>query len=557
MIVLRRTIQTAIGGIGPLTVLLAGAAVWTAACGGGASTDRLSDSAGALIGREPVPAVHLLENHSSSLVVWRRAQVRERIVVHIDGHSDFDWLPDGTVARIAAASPDELAGLELHPYTLDGSTLSRFGIWNWLYPAARLGLVREMVWVVPDGTLGDREAQAVLVRDLVIDKIQGISLDEARALRPEGRRIRGTLLGLPITICELADLPAFDEPVLLDIDLDYFTTRSAATLEVAETPCIAPTAVLTRLEEKKIRADIATLSHSSLGGYLPARDRWLGRWLRDSLRSPGRSDDGWIADWSAIQDDLRSGEASGAVSKARVLAERRPEDPYAWYALYEALHAAGSSSEAREARRRAVALDPVLDHDDLIAGDRLWLNHDYASALDFYHRFLEKNPTGPFAAYVYRRIGHCLVGLDRDDEALPMFRRVVEMSPEHADTRLDLGLLLRQRGEMDAAVQELQLARKILPDRALYAMALGTTYLMAGRFEESVAELRAAVARQPCLARAHGALSAALFDLGRFDEAADHLKIALSIEPANPQFRAMVARLGQRGVPVSRVSSAP
>ena len=104
------------------------------------------------IGTEPVARVHLYENHSSALIAWRTAEVRNRVVVHFDGHLDFDWIPDETVARIAAATPEELSDLQSHPYALDNDAYTKFGDSNFMYAAARLGIVRKLIWVVPDAT---------------------------------------------------------------------------------------------------------------------------------------------------------------------------------------------------------------------------------------------------------------------------------------------------------------------------------------------------------------------------------------------------------------------
>jgi len=225
----------------------------------------------AAVGVEPIPVVRLFENHSTSLIEWRRAGVMDRVLVHLDGHSDFDWLPDRTVARIAAARPNELAGLELHPYTMDSSTLSRFGIWNFIYPAARMGIVRELVWVVPDGTFQDREAVGRLLRNTLVGKLEMVTVKEALGLRAVGNVIQGELLGVPLIVCEIGDLPVIREPVLLDIDLDYFTTGSAVNMEVTAEPWILPQAVINILGRKQIRTDLATLSYSTIRRFSSTR----------------------------------------------------------------------------------------------------------------------------------------------------------------------------------------------------------------------------------------------------------------------------------------------
>ncbi len=510
-----------------------------------------------LVGREPVEAVHLLENHSSALVAWRRAGVKDRIVVHLDGHADLDWLPDATVARIAAASFDELPNLELDPYAMDGTALSRFGIWNWLYPAARLGIIREMVWVVPDGTLADQSSQVRLVREILLDKIQMIGLEEARSLRPVGKTIQGTLIGLPVTICELADLPEIREPVLLDVDIDYFTTRSASTQEVLATPWISPEAVVESLAFHHVRSDLVTLSLSTLGGYLPPENRWLGRALRERLHGSEGADPSAARKRAAARKLIAEGNTAKAAEVLRLLAAENIDDGSLWYSLADSLEAAGKTAQAREARERAALLDPVLGHYGLFEADRLWLNGAYDQALPCYRRYLERSPRSPFAPYAMRREAGCLMRLQRDAEAIAAFRRVIEVAPEHADSHLDLGMLLRRGGMVDEALAELRKAARILPERAVYSAALGSTWLMKGGLEEGAANLEAAVARQPCLAQAQGNLAMALFQLGRYDQAAAHLQIALAYQPNSPLVRQLAVQLGRRGIPLARVSAQP
>jgi len=440
---------------------------------------------GARVGIDPVPAVHLFENHSSSLIAWRRAGVRDRILVHLDGHADLDWLPDSTVRRLAAASPDDLAALELHAYELDGKTLERFGIWNFVYPAARLGLVREYVWVVPDGTLRDPQAAQELVRTMILGKMQGISLDEARTLRLDGRAIRGTILGIKITVCELDDLPEFLEPVLLDIDLDYLTTRSATTQEVLFEPAVLPDALLARLGRRGVRTDLATISYSTMGGYLPPSCRWLGPALRAALR--------------------------------------------------------------REPEAKPVAAAPVLEDAQLFEADALWLNERYADALPLYAAYRASRPQGPLLAYTLRREAGCLARTGHPDEAIAKLREVIALAPDHGDTRLDLGLLLRERGDLDGAIEQFLAARKILPELATYAMALGTTYAMQDRINEAVDAVEAAVSLRPTWVKAQVNLGVLLARAGRPVDAAEHLEAAAMLEPGDPEVMRLLERLKEWG----------
>jgi tetratricopeptide (TPR) repeat protein len=533
-----------------LAPLAAVIAVTACGCGGGppASAPAVPIPGGARVGVDPVPVVQAMENHSDSLVAWRRAGVHDRIVVHVDGHSDVDWLPDATIARLAAADPDELPGLELHPYTLDGSTHKKFAIWNWIYPATRLGIVREFVWVVPDGTLSGPAAAGALVRDLILDRMQSISLDEAHTLRLENGTVRGTVLGIPWTVCELKSLRDPGEPVLLDIDLDYFTTRSATTQEVTAHPWIKPLEVIASLRDAGVRTDLATVSLSTMGGHLPPAARWLEPAVVSALsRKPDADDPRW-ADRAAADVAVDEGRVDAAIAIERGIVAKHPGDGATWYALSRAYDRAGRAAEAAEALRSAVLADPVLADAVLFEADRLYLNRAYAQALDLYHGFRVSRGESPFAAYAMRREAACLRRIGRDDDAIEMFRKVLALAPDHGDTHLDLGLLLRDRGDLDGAIAQFRAARSILPDLAAYAMALGTTYARQGQLAPALEQIEAAVARRPTWAAAQQNLGVLLVQVGRPKDAAAHLEAAAMLSPGDPEVTRALEQLRREGI---------
>ncbi len=516
-----------------------------AACAPDSARPVVESVTAAVVGEEPVGEVRVYENHSSALIGWKRAGVENRILVHFDGHIDFDWLPDDTVARIATASADELPDLEHHPYDMDGHAYSRFGIWNFIYPAARLGIVRELIWVVPDGTLIDGLSVSQLAQFQLFQTMQMVTVREAVALRLEGRTLRGTLLGLPVTICELSDLPDLPEPVLLDIDIDYFTTRSAISQQVSRGPWTTPAEVIERLRERRVRTDIATLSLSMIGGFVPPSSRWLGREMRNRLRmDPG--DD---------QPPATGTDPARNLELYERWAQSNPDNASAWFLLYRSLRALGRNDEAAAARASAVRLDPLLDHEELFEGDRRWINRDYEAALAYYESYLEGMPETPFLAYSLRRKAGCLLRTGRQSEGIATFWKVLELAPNHADSHKDLAIALRDANRIDQALEELGMARRILPARAGYAMAMGTTYLMIGRLEDGITHLSDAVRLRPCWPDARRNLAMALVESGRAEEAAAHVQAGLTIHPGTPRLRQIATELQRRGVDVRRVNS--
>ncbi|MDX1390690.1 MAG: hypothetical protein R3344_15985, partial [Acidobacteriota bacterium] len=315
------------------------------------------------LGVGPVPRVYLYENHSSALIAWRRAGVMNRVLVHLDGHLDLDWLPDETVARIAASHADELSDLESHPYSLDNDTYARFGNPNFLYAAARLGIIRRVIWVVPDATLDESSSFARLARETIFNRIQMVTFDEALELRRTEMRIEGNLLGVPVTICRLSDLPPLEEPVLLDIDLDYFTTRSAVTGWITERPWTTPNAVLEQLGERGLQTDLVTISLSTIGGHVAPANRWMGDALQQRLRSSATGPDPAAQAVFEAEESERAGDVDAASKSYTRHTELVPHDASGWLLLSRALEKAGREDESTAAWSRAVELDPLLEHE--------------------------------------------------------------------------------------------------------------------------------------------------------------------------------------------------
>ncbi|MDZ7841202.1 MAG: hypothetical protein U5R46_10360 [Gammaproteobacteria bacterium] len=94
-------------------------------------------------------AVHLFEEHSSSLPVWWHAAAAPRTVVYLDAHLDLQQVGEERLQRLERCrSPDEVRALEA-PHHLNSSPEYAFGIENFLYPAHRSGLLDRLIWVAP------------------------------------------------------------------------------------------------------------------------------------------------------------------------------------------------------------------------------------------------------------------------------------------------------------------------------------------------------------------------------------------------------------------------
>ena len=204
-----------------------------------------------------------MEDHSQAYFAWKRAGIRNAWCWHVDAHLDIgrDGLDSAALARLEPAL-EEIPDLTGNPYVPWGG----LNCGNYLYPAIQHGLVGRLTWVIPPdlphGKLLDWARQH-------LNGWLDLTVEESAGLRDAGGYVEGTLLGIPFQLGTAAALPMPDEPVLLDIDLDYYLTQAGEVW--SEPPGPLPSSLLT------------TVAFSVLGGYTPAAERrlaapWSSQW---------------------------------------------------------------------------------------------------------------------------------------------------------------------------------------------------------------------------------------------------------------------------------------
>ena len=74
----------------------------------------------------------------------------------------------------------------------------------------------------------------------------------------------------------------------------------------------------------------------------------------------------------------------------------------------------------------------------------------------------------------------------RRAEAEPLYRRILEVEPRHADAWHLLGVLALEAGRLDRAVEEIGRAVAIDPTQASYHFNLGEVHRALGRLDATV-----------------------------------------------------------------------
>ncbi|MEJ2503029.1 MAG: tetratricopeptide repeat protein, partial [Gemmatimonadota bacterium] len=183
-----------------------------------------------------------------------------------------------------------------------------------------------------------------------------------------------------------------------------------------------------------------------------------------------------------------------------------------------ALAAAGllDTLRDRSARGRALAVAATLAV-LLAAGVRTWTRNPVWRDTPTVLRSLATSHPESFRVQWLR--GDRLRRAGRLDQALPLYRRAVELVPGHYQLRNEFGQALLQAGRVDEAVTQFAAAREAVPSLPDATIRLVQALVLAGRTDEAVHAGRAAVRRFPEHRGAHHQLAVALSRARRYDEA--------------------------------------
>jgi len=124
-----------------------------------------------------------------------------------------------------------------------------------------------------------------------------------------------------------------------------------------------------------------------------------------------------------------------------------------------------------------------------------------------------------------------LVENGRFDEALPAYRRNVELEPNNADAHVILAGVLIKAGHHDEALKEIREAVRVGPTNARAHSFLGFVLMKSGNVQEGLGEFRVAVRLQPNNAKVRQELAVGLGMAGQVENAIKELEHALRLEP--------------------------
>jgi tetratricopeptide (TPR) repeat protein len=118
----------------------------------------------------------------------------------------------------------------------------------------------------------------------------------------------------------------------------------------------------------------------------------------------------------------------------------------------------------------------------------------YEKALTQYKKALELNPN--IAATRYN-IGLCLEALKRNDEAIKVYEELYKIEGGFNLASERLGILYMQKGDLDKSIQKLEKAVEVVPTAANFKYELAQVYEKKGRTADAIKMLKLAIRYEP------------------------------------------------------------
>src|SRR2546425_1058558 len=454
---------------------------------------------GALVGVDPIHTVVMMEDHDGAYYAWKQLGISGRILLHIDAHIDWNWIADKNPLDILQAQ--SLQQLE--------SMLEERGLWNftqrkhdelvhignYIYPALKEGIVREFYWIVPDSFMENPAERRKLVREF-----QGLQRVNPRAMKTitvEKNRVIGEINTIKVTACSLSDLPAIQEPVLLDIDTDFLMREPSAACHAGEDPWrqlpwLWPGELLARLKTRGVRTDFVTIAYSVEGGYTPLPYKYLGDELAQRLMHPTLPD----RDRMTLAHKQKAADYRHAQALEKAIAEFEqasavvPEDASVHFNLAHLYAETGAAAQAAVQYRRAVQLDPA-----------------YKTA--------------------YNNFGFLYLSMGKLDRASGEYRRMLQWDPQNADAHYGLAVVLAAQQHWDEAMRQYRTVLEITPAHSGAIRGLGFGYLKRKQWEEAITQFRRCLALKSHDGSASFLLGEALLRQRRWNEALEVYRAAL------------------------------
>ena len=243
-----------------------------------------------------------------------------------------------------------------------------------------------------------------------------------------------------------------------------------------------------------------------------------------------------------------------AVDLLEEVLARDPGAAAAHYPLGMAYRALGDEDRAAAhlRQRRSTALrpaDPLLAEVDALIesarayetrGNEALDREEWSAAADLFRRGLELDPDH---AVLRHRLGTALFVMGDRDGALAEFERVMRESPNFPAVHYSVGVLLQGEGRHREAIERFETALRYQPTDGEVRLRLAVSLRRAGDPAAALEQYRTVLRMDPDVADARFGAAMTLVQLRRYREARDRLAAGIEAFPGASIFSHALARL--------------
>jgi len=171
---------------------------------------------------------------------------------------------------------------------------------------------------------------------------------------------------------------------------------------------------------------------------------------------------------------------------------------------------------------------------------RLSEKHKYEEAIPAWRKALEIDAGD---ARSHNNLGVALAALGKSQEAEDEYATALKLNTEDAQAQSNLGSQLAEAGQLDEAVVHFRRAVELRPTNATAHINLGHALAEeGGHADEALSELRKAVELAPESAEAHNILGVFLARSGNLEEGLEHMQKAVELGPDSVEFHFNLGR---------------
>lgn len=441
----------------------------------------------------------IAEDHSQFLSRWAEQGIRDAVLINIDTHDDIVQVPDQKIRQLKEiykrrdwqrfAAADEL------------TTANRglYGVANWIYAGGKLGIFKEVYWVIPFKLFSDPNNNAALHQLLTELNFKA---EDIETFRLNNRQFKGYVNGIPFTLCELESLPSIESPLLLSIDVDFFPTYSN-THEASYLTSLYT--LFSALYAKKYRFLDAAICYSINGEYLQPHLRWVGDAADQLFKNPqiirNNTPTELLNLQQFVENAYRSLNADEILRQTEHYLEQHPDPSLLLYRAY-AYMLQGDAENSYHTALESCRLDKRYCSGLMYIGTHFYIEKQYQTAVQFYQGGLAGDSEIKVGLFQY---GNCLQKLGKFREALRVYEMDVKCNGSFPTEFMIVDTLIKL-GDRPAAVQTFKAALRHLDEYSAPVVMSNTSaealyrvlqFIEQNGLQDSAAEFR----RRPMMQR--------------------------------------------------------